>query len=158
MNLFYLDRNISRAVYYHCDKHIVKMCLETAQILCTSLRRHGLSAPYRSTHEKHPTVLWAGDSIQHYRWVRRFGLALCTEYTWRYKKQHASEIVIKSLPTTPPLLDIGWCDPPQAMPDNFKHNDVVKAYRCFYRAEKSKFANWTKRPVPHFMQATLLDN
>ena len=127
MNLFYLDRNIHCAVRYHCDKHVVKMCLETAQILCTSLDRCGLVAPYRPTHKNHPTVLWAGDSILHYRWLRRFGLALCLEYTWRYKKVHASEFVIKSLPTTPPLIDIGWRDPPQAMPDNFKGNDVVKA-------------------------------
>ena len=152
MNLFYLDRNMHKAVRYHCDTHVVKMCLETAQILCTSLNRYGLSVPYRPTHVNHPTVLWAGDSILHYQWLRRFGLALCGEYTWRYKKNHASEFVIESLPTSPPLIDIGWRDPPQAMPNNFKGNDVVKAYRRFYRAEKYKFANWTRRQVPHFMK------
>ena len=87
-----------------------------------------------------------------YFWLRRFGLTLCGEYTWRYKKNHASEFVIESLPTSPPLIDIGWRDPPQAMPNKFKGNDVVKAYRRFYRAEKLKFAKWTRRQAPHFMQ------
>ena len=152
MNLFYFDRNILRAVRYHCDKHVVKMCLETAHILCTSLHRYGFSAPYRPTHSKHPTVLWAGDSLSHYSWLRQFGLALCTEYMWRYKKSHASQDVIKSVPISPPLPNAGWRDPPQAMPNIFKENDVVEAYRRFYREDKSRFARWTKRPTPLFMQ------
>lgn len=152
MNIFYLDHDIDRAVTYHCDKHVVKMCLETAQILCTSLRRYGLSAPYKATHERHPTVLWSGDSIQHYRWLKLFGLSLCKEYSWRYKKTHASESVIRSLPVSPPLPDAGWSEPPQAMPDKFKGHDPVEAYRRFYREEKFRFSTWTRRPIPLFMQ------
>ena len=152
MNLFYLDRDMSTAVHYHCDKHVVKMCLETAQILCAALHRHTIKSPYKPTHTAHPTVLWAGDSIQHYCWLRDFGLNLCSEYTWRYEKSHASEEVIKCLPEKPRLPDIDWIDPPQAMPESYKGDDVVEAYRKFYRGEKAHFSTWKKRPVPFFME------
>ena len=87
MNLFYLDRDINQKVHYHCDKHVVKMCIETAQLLCTSLYRYELPAPYKPTHSKHPTTLWVGDRMQHYHWLKLFGLALCAEYKWRYEKK-----------------------------------------------------------------------
>lgn len=153
MNIFYLDRDIDRAARFHCDKHIVKMPLETAQILCTALHRHGIAAPYLPTHAKHPSVLWAGDSLDHYRWLVRFGKALCAEYTRRYGRRHGSESVIDALPDTPPIPTAGWTDPPQAMPDGCKRADAVEAYRAFYRAEKADFAKWTGRRVPAFMKA-----
>ncbi len=119
MNLFFLDRDIETAVHYHCDKHVVKMCLETAQLLCTSLHRYSVSAPYKPTHTKHPTSLWTGNSLRHYLWLRRFGLALCKEYTWRYQKTHASGNIISTLPVAPPIPDVGWSDAPQAMLNKF---------------------------------------
>lgn len=152
MNIFYLDRDIGRAVRYHCDRHVVKMPLETAQILCTALHRYGIGAPYRPTHAKHPSVLWAGDSLSHWRWLRRFGKALCREYSHRYGRRHASEDIIDGLPETPPIPDSGWREPPQAMPDACKRADPVEGYRAFYRAEKAGFAKWTGRRLPPFMR------
>lgn len=151
MNIFYLDRDIERAVQYHCDSHVVKMCLETAQILCTALHRYDQPAKYKPTHVKHPSVLWAGDSLAQFQWLKAFGKALCAEYTYRYGKRHASEAVIDGLPDAPPLPDAGWTEPPQAMPDACKRDDPVEGYRAFYVAEKAHFAKWTKRPVPDFM-------
>jgi hypothetical protein len=151
MIIFYLDRDIERAVQFHCDSHVVKMCLETAQILCTALHRYDQPAQYKPTHVKHPSVLWAGDSLAQFQWLRRFGKALCAEYTFRYGKRYASEDVIDALPETPPLPDTGWTEPPQAMPDACKRDDPVAGYRVFYAVEKAHFAKWTKRPVPGFM-------
>ena len=37
MNLFYLDKNFDKCAEYHVDKHIVKMPLEVAQLLCTAI-------------------------------------------------------------------------------------------------------------------------
>jgi len=34
MNIFFLDWDVKKCAEYHCDKHIVKMILETAQLLC----------------------------------------------------------------------------------------------------------------------------
>lgn len=151
MNIFYLDRDIDCAVRYHCDSHVVKMCLETTQILCTALHRYDQLARYKPTHAKHPSVLWAGDSLEHFQWLKRFGKALCAEYTYRYEKRHASEAVIDGLPDAPPLPHAGWLEPPQAMPDACKRDDPVDGYRAYYAAEKAHFAKWTKRPVPRFM-------
>jgi hypothetical protein len=151
MNIFYLDRDIERAVRYHCDSHVVKMALETAQILCTTRHRYGAPAPYKPTHAKHPSVLWAGDSTRHFDWLVRFGKALCAEYTFRYGKRHASEDIIDEMAPPPEMPDAGWRDPPQAMPDTCKRDDSVEAYRAYYRAGKAYFAKWTKRPVPAFM-------
>jgi hypothetical protein len=88
MNIFYLDTNIQLCSEYHCDKHVVKMILEYAQILCTVLHESGESAPYRPTHKNHPCVLWAGESIENWKWLRDLANALNTEYKFRF--QHAA--------------------------------------------------------------------
>ena len=54
MNIFILDNNIEKCARYHCDQHVVKMILESVQILCTALNKKGMQTPYRSTHVKHP--------------------------------------------------------------------------------------------------------
>lgn len=132
------------------------MPLEAAQILCTALHRYGIDAPYRPTHAKHPSVLWAGDSVEHFRWLRRFGRALCREYSYRYGRRHGCERVLDSLPLRPPIPGAGWHDPPQAMPEMYRRDDAVAAYRAYYRGDKASFpgkgaARWTRRKVPPFM-------
>lgn len=57
MNIFYLDDDIETCARYHCDKHVIKMILESAQILCTVLWINQIPAPYRSTHKHHPCVI-----------------------------------------------------------------------------------------------------
>jgi len=37
MNLFYLDEDLEKCAQYHVDKHVSKMILEAAQIICTNL-------------------------------------------------------------------------------------------------------------------------
>lgn len=158
MNIFVLDRDIDRAARYHSDVHIVKMPLEAAQILCTALHIHGLPAPYRPTHARHPCVLWAAESLAHWQWLRRFGRALVREYGYRFGRIHGCAAVIDGLPKAPPLPDTGWRDPPQALPNAYKRDDVVAAYRAYYRGEKALFpgkgpARWTRRRMPPFMNA-----
>lgn len=85
------------------DAHIVKMPLETAQILYSvwwanngappdKEKVHQNSAPegnpYKKTHVNHPSCVWARSSPQHYKWLCEYGLALCKEYTYRYNKTH----------------------------------------------------------------------
>ncbi|MBI3447011.1 MAG: hypothetical protein HY055_17005 [Magnetospirillum sp.] len=156
MNIFFLDRDPLVAAQLHSDQHVVKMVLETAQILCAALFRHGIAAPYKPTHARHPSVLWAGDSLCHWQWTRRLGLELGAEYTHRRGRIHASAEVIAALPEVPPIPDQGWVDPPQAMPESYRGEDAVAAYRAYYAAEKSRFAGkgaatWMARPKPAFM-------
>lgn len=156
MNVFFLDRDPVNAARHHSDQHVVKMVLETAQILCAVLHRYGIASPYRPTHARHPCVLWTGDSLAHWQWVRSLGLALGEEYTHRRGRVHASSLVIGDLPALPPIPDNGWTDPPQAMPEPYRGSDPVEAYRRYYRAEKSVFpgkgpATWSQREKPGFM-------
>ena len=67
MNIFYLDQDIQTCVEYHCDKHVVKMPLETTQMLCTVYHRYGAIAPYKPVHAKHPCTLWAGNNVLNYK-------------------------------------------------------------------------------------------
>ena len=61
-----------------CDKHVVKMILETNQMLSTCMRGgKDMIAPYRSTHAKHPCTLWTGESRQNWNWLVRHSRALC---------------------------------------------------------------------------------
>ena len=39
MNIFYVDRDPVKAAQMMCDKHIVKMILESAQMLCSAKRK-----------------------------------------------------------------------------------------------------------------------
>ena len=97
MNIFYLDRSPSIAAEMACDKHVVKMILESAQLLSTAHRvidgdeyadKVGL---YKMAHKNHPSTIWTRTSTENYMWLNRYFGALCREYTYRYGKHHASE-------------------------------------------------------------------
>ena len=152
MNIFVLDHNIKKCARYHCDKHVVKMVLESAQILCVVCNQFGLETPYSNTHVQHPCVLWAGQSIQNWRWLKKLAKALNDEFKYRYehKSNHKSYHVIQQL-KEPPLPMIGLTQHAQAMPDKYQvpHNAVL-AYRNYYIGEKKKFATWKKRRKPNW--------
>jgi len=142
MNIFILDSNPYRAAEMQFDKHIVKMALETAQILSTIN-----GGPYKPTHEKHPCVKWANEFIGNYNWLVDHGIAICNEYKYRYNKQHKCEDIIYSLEE--PLVDIPeGCSPfVLCMPDQYKQNLAVDSYRAYYKS-KASFAKWTRRSQP----------
>jgi len=94
MNIFALSYNVQECAIWHMDKHIVKMPLETAQMLCTVLNKLGISTPYKPVHAKHPCTLWTGINQSNFRWLSNLGLELCKEYSFRYQKEHACHKVI----------------------------------------------------------------
>ncbi len=150
MNIFVLDRDIRACARYHADRHVVKMILEGAQMLCTVSAKCGLEVPYRSTHVKHPCTLWTGRSLSNWRWLRKLVLQLNAEYRYRYRRteDHASAVVAREL-TPPPVEDVGLTEFAQAMDERYKvPGDPVQAYRNFYVAEKRRFAAWTRRRPP----------
>ena len=96
MNIFVVDEDPVVAAQQLCDKHVVKMILESAQMLCTVALEHGYEdAPYKKAHPKHPCTLWAGKSAENWQWLITHGLAMAEEYTRRYGRQHKSEAVIR---------------------------------------------------------------
>lgn len=156
VNIFYLDPDPRRAAEMMHDKHVVKMILETAQILSTVCDRHRswTEGMYRPTHPHHPSVLWAGDSSAHFHWLVEHGQHLCNEYNYRYGRFHKSGAVIDLCGAEAPAHFPArtWVQPTQAMPDEFKiAGDSVAAYRAYYLGRKVEQSGWTRRPVPAFV-------
>ena len=155
MNIFVLDQDLVRCARYHCDAHVSKMILESVQILCTALNKKGFETPYRSTHAKHPCVLWAEQSYDNFTWLGRLARELNKEYRYRYQRDrdHASIAVLDRLRGIQ-FESRGLTAFAQAMPDSYKvPGDAVEAYRRFYLAEKKAFAKWTARPRPDWWVA-----
>ena len=155
MNIFLLDWDVKKCAQYHCDKHVVKMILETAQLLCGV--HHTISPtdqiPYKLSHKNHPCSIWARESITNYLYLCELGLELCKEYTHRYGKQHKSKAVIEwCLINKANIVDIGFTEPAMAMPDEYKVKSVVESYRNYYNGAKADFAKWTKRESPEWFK------
>lgn len=143
MNIFVLDNNPSTAANYLCDKHVVKMVLETAQILCTIANQQGLASPYKTTHGNHPCTVWARESLNNWLWLVEHGSAIALEYTKRYGKVHKSQAVINwCFENIPNLPDTGLTPFAQAMPDEYRCDNAVAAYRAYYRGAKADIATW----------------
>ena len=148
MNIFVLDTNPSEAARLHLDKHVVKMPLETAQMLSSIS-----GGPYKVTHKNHPCTVWARQTKGNYHWLVQLGFALCKEYSHRYSKRHKCQDVIEKLKHAPDFIPDGDRTPfAQAMPDECKRDDAVEAYKEYYRKHKQHIATWTKRDVPDFMR------
>jgi len=152
MNIFYLDPNIDKCVQFHCDKHVVKMVLEYAQLLSSVHHMTGSSneSMYKLTHKNHPDAIWARSSMQNYEYLFCLAIALGDEYTYRYSKVHKSIAIIESMPT-PSLPSLGFSEPPKCVHDDFKQmDDTVEAYRAYYNRDKAHFCKWSHRPVPYW--------
>lgn len=163
MNIFVLHRSPVISAQMACDKHVVKMILETAQMLCTIAVEHGYEdhCLYKPVHSKHPCTLWAGENAANWAWLCKHGIALAKEYTFRYGKTHSSEKVIrtiyrKRLGPKGIIWLTGQTPFAQAMPDQYKNSDPVKAYRDYYIGEKHEFARWTKRDTPKWWREAVL--
>lgn len=160
MNIFFVDPNPKEAACALSDQHVIKMTLETAQILSTACHELGLDKfvngkLYKSTHKNHPSCVWARKSFSHFYWLLNHGIALSTEYSRRYNKVHASQQVffdilhaLKTIKSSNKFPNQGWEDPPLAINEAVKpivlsvkdgKVDVVETYRNYYRTCKMKF-------------------
>tara|TARA_B100001093_G_scaffold502677_1_gene555990 strand:+ start:3052 stop:3624 length:573 start_codon:yes stop_codon:yes gene_type:complete len=172
MNIFILDESPGCAARQHCDKHVVKMIIEAAQMLSTAHRvldgteyqdktRNGRRIKrwrlnenddrfYKGVHVNHPCTIWTRQSKQNYEWHYDLFTSLCDEYTYRYGKVHETDRKLRELLKEPPknIGDSGFTEWPQCMPDYCKDKNVIEAYRNYYRHEKKDFAVWTTRKTP----------
>jgi hypothetical protein len=154
MNIFVLDTNPKKCAEYHCDKHVVKMILETAQLLCGV---HHMTTsntdqiPYKLSHKNHPCAIWARESLTNYLYLCELGLELCREYTYRYGKRHKSQDVIEwCLTNKAQICYKGLTSQPKAMPDECKVDSVVESYRNYYMTSKREIASWKNREIPEW--------
>lgn len=155
MNIFYLHPNPRVCAEYHCDSHVVKMILEYAQLLSTA--HHLLSDKphpdlYKKTHVNHPCGVWVRKSSQHYQWLYKLFVECCDEYTRRYGKVHKTERVLREILSILPdhIKDLGFVDPPQCMPEQYRTKNVVEAYKKYYLGEKYSFAKWKSTATPEW--------
>ena len=146
MNIFYLHKDPEKAAEYQYNKHVVKMILESAQILCTVHHKYmgdDADVPYKATHRNHPSTLWAGETANNYAWLYDHFVALSNEYKKRYGKEHLSYTKCKNKVNFLPggMLEVGMTDMPQCMPDEYKDECSVQAYWNYYIHGKKDIAN-----------------
>lgn len=174
MNVFYLDSDPQRCAEYHCDKHVVKMIIEYAQLMSTAHRildgeeyidltangrrikrwrmandkfENGLM---KASHINHPSNVWVRECKENYVWLNQMWHHLLKEYTHRYGKHHACEKYRHYLDKLPAnIATKSFAEPTPAMPDDCKiAGDSLASYRKYYIYKKADFAKWTKRESP----------
>ena len=155
MQLFILHLNPAVAAMQQCDKHVVKMLLETAQILSSTCRWYSCTDEilYKQTHLNHPVMVWTRQSRKNFEWVLFHGMALCREYTSRYHRVHKSEAVIRRILVLYhdiEFMSVDFTEPNACMPDEYKRDNIVDSYRNFYIQSKSKFAVWKYTKTPEW--------
>ena len=151
MNIYYLHENPVTAAEMSCYKHVVKMILETAQLLCGAHWVTGSEAPYKLSHKNHPCSIWVRESLSNYLYLCDLGLELCKEYTYRYGRTHKSQQIIEwCLDKKLNIKDKGFTEPPKAMPNECKLESVIDSYRNYYIKEKKSFAKWKNREIPNW--------
>jgi len=158
MNIFVLDEDPNIAASMQCDKHVVKMILESAQMLC-SVYPEGV-APYKKAFYNHPCTRWVRESSENWSWLVCHAKGLCAEYTRRYEKIHKSEKVITWCASEPVVVKGELTPFAQAMPDHYKvSGDAVQAYRNYYIGDKARFAKWKESSlVPEWFSVGVLES
>lgn len=159
MNIFYVDTDPRKAAEALVDKHVVKMILETAQLLSTAHRvldeDHLEPARdeilYKATHKNHPCAKWVRESVENYNWAYDHLIALLQEYSIRYDKVHKVNGELSAILSSPPynLREWDFTEPPTAMPDEYiVEGDPVQSYRNYYANAKKHLHAWKKRTPP----------
>lgn len=175
MNIFVLDLDVKKCAEYLCDKHLIKQITEHNQILGSVAysargifkkknitaefineifsdfprRKNGQTHPYGIGYVHHPCTKWAGESAANYQWLCELNIAMCKEYTKRYHKVHKGEAITNWYSENrPKLIGYGMTKFAQAMPNDVKDPDAVKAYRQYYIKHKSYMAKWSRSETP----------
>lgn len=156
MNIFVTDSNPRLAAISLPDKLLVKMVLETTQLLATAFSEKYLNLgtltkkdgnPYRPTHVNHPSVKWTSSNIHNAKWLSEHGIALSEEYTKRYGKIHSCDSQLRIADYTLESLGANsnlHSNFVMAMPDEFRSPDPVLSYRKYLHSKK--YASWSKEP------------
>ena len=179
MNIFILDNDPVKAAQQQCDKHVVKMIVESAQMLSTAHRMldgHVELRPsksgkrmvkhyilndkrdvilYKAVHYNHPCSVWTMESHENYLWHYIHFAALCDEYKYRYNKIHSTDMKLrkelKALPTNIPLVPMTEFKLAMKSNPECMFEDKIKSYRAFYQTKQERFNMvWTNRDIPEW--------
>lgn len=178
MNIFFLDHTPALAARQHCDQHVPKMIIETAQMLSTA--HHVLDgAPvykvlksgktsvkyvkddptlYKPTHVNHPSSIWCRGSAENYDFLYGIFRELSCMYTERDGKFHATWLKLSKVLRFRPnniCWRTGFTTPPCAIAEEFlvypaakSMQQVIDNYRNYYNESKSRFATFGKYGNP----------
>lgn len=97
MNIFVSSPCPVESAKYLDNRRIIKMTLESMQLLSTAINYYGGTGPYKTTHKDHPCTKWVIESRSNAEWLVKHFKALCEEYTKRYNKTHKCESYIESI-------------------------------------------------------------
>jgi hypothetical protein len=164
VNIFAVDSDPIKSAQALVDSHVVKMVLESAQLLSTAHRvLDGENVPdvlYKATHKNHPSAIWCRASNNNYNWLYCHFLALLSEYTHRYGKHHKCEGMVEILKSPPLNIPVGYkTQVTPAMPEEYiVPGNSVASYRNYYREGKKHLHKWTKRQPPEWMNDRLQEN
>lgn len=138
MNIFFVSDCPKECARHLDDKRVVKMVLETAQMLSTAINELGGKAPYKSTHVNHPSNKWVRESRGNYEWLLKHFYALCDEYTARYNKIHSCDKYRSFFRSEMPqfkrkcMTDKPNCAGNASLGISYKDvEDIHAAYRCY---------------------------
>lgn len=158
MNIFALDECPRQSAIYHNDKHVVKMQLESVQMMCTVLSEHGIPVPYKAGWKNHPCTKWVRESLDNFMWLYDLTLYLNEEWKYRYNRvvDHKSVVLIKDciskngIPKS--FLSVGRTKFATAMPEDCKafSQNSIECYKYYYVNYKNHLSKWTKRSVPEW--------
>lgn len=162
MNIFILDTDTGRCARYHNDTHLSKMIVEGVQMLSTAIHLQGkpIEGIYKATHINHPCNAWVRASLGNYNWLCCLLLHMTDEYEYRKGKVHGSRFTLETCIRNAPKFDKTDRTPfAQCMPDEYKQDDAVLAYRAYHKKEKQGYYKqgkwieykWTKRDKPSFI-------
>lgn len=178
MNIFYLSASPAEAARWMVDKHVVKMILESAQLMSTAhrvvdgrmyvgktatgrnIKRYRLddardSVLYSATHINHPSAVWARQSVENYNWLFEHFFALGQEYTHRYGKTHKCfQGDLAYMLSSPPhgVREYAMTKMPSAMDEQYiVSDDPIVNYRNYYRLGKINLHSWKNRQPPEWI-------
>ena len=176
MNIFYLDEDPRQCAEWMVDKHVVKMILETAQLLSTAHRvLDGVESIdtstgrkkkvyklnddrdiilYSATHINHPSAVWTRQAVENYNWLVDHLFALGAEYTFRYGKQHATITKLGVPIASPPLNLKEWDMTPMPSCMDKEYiigEEPIANYRNYYKYGKASMHKWKKREAPEWI-------
>ena len=162
MNIFVTHPNPEQSAKVLPDKHIVKMPLETCQMLsivCSKKWGHDYGEIHRINGEpyktekgafrNHPCTIWANETLANTWWLLAHGYEMCKEYRHRYGKTHSCENAILEAANLVPYT----LDRPKhfvfAGPDEFKYNtsiDIFTRYKRYIASKPWAATNYLRDP------------
>jgi len=158
MNLFVTHSCPIQSAKSLCCRHIVKMPSETAMLLNNAFGRLNDKGKQKAYYN-HPVSVWVRKTKDNFDWTIEHGIALCEEYTRRYKRRHGSQNAIEYFQqqgknlvfAESGLTEFARCFSEFKPMLDLTEPNPIAAYQKFYWLDKREFARWPSiRDIPNW--------